>query len=83
MLLYDNNNNEVLRRLTSKCISRVVNAVPRIALPPLQVGVGVSVGCETIVHAVTNVHNDNKIFSESKWTLLSNFPMPSIVSIVR
>ena len=40
---------EVLRRLTSKCISRVVNATARIALSPLQVGIGVPVGCEPIV----------------------------------
>ena len=74
---------EVLRRLTSKCISRVVNETARIALSPFQVGIGVPVGCEAIVHAVTSVQDDNKIPSESKWTLLLDFPMLSTLSTIR
>ena len=46
---------EVLRRLTSKCISRAVRGETFRALTPLQVGVGVPVGSEAIVHAVNSV----------------------------
>ena len=63
---------EVLRRLTSKCISRAVQGEALKALTPLQVGVGVPVGCEAIVHAVNNVQNSN-INPERKWTLLLDF----------
>ena len=43
---------EVFRRLTSKCISRAVQAQAIGMLSPLQLGVGVPVGCEAIVHSV-------------------------------
>ena len=52
---------EVLRRLTSKCISRVVTAEVSGSLSPLQVGVGVPLGCEAIVHAVNSVLNDSSV----------------------
>ena len=64
---------EILRRLTSKCISRGVQAEAFCVLTPLQVGVGVPVGCEAIVHAVAHVHEDTNIHPEERWTLLLDF----------
>ena len=64
---------EILRRLTSKCISRVVQAEAFSVLTPLQVGVGVLVGCEAIVHAVAHVQEDANISPEERWTLLLDF----------
>jgi hypothetical protein len=64
---------EVLRRLTSKCISRAVRGEALRVLAPLQMGVGVSLGCEAIVHAVNSVLEDPSFKSESKWTLLLDF----------
>ena len=49
---------EVLRRLTSKCVSRAVHAECISALSPLQVGVGIPHGCEAIVHSVASLLND-------------------------
>ncbi|CAI8049956.1 hypothetical protein GBAR_LOCUS27488, partial [Geodia barretti] len=43
---------EVLRRLTSKCVSRAVRADTITTLSPLQVGVAVPGGCEAVVHSV-------------------------------
>ena len=64
---------EILRRLTSKCISRGVQAEAFCVLTPLQVGVGVPVGCEAIVHAVAHVQEDTNIHPEERWTLLLDF----------
>ena len=61
---------EILRRLTSKCISRGVQAEAFCVLTPLQVGVGVPVGCEAIVHAVAHVQEDANIHPAERWTLL-------------
>ena len=52
---------EVLRRLTLKCVSRVVYGDAVKFLTPLQLGVGISVGCEAIIHAVTSVQEDPTI----------------------
>ena len=64
---------EVLCRLTSKCISRAVKGEAFRILTPLQVRVGVLVGCESIVHAVNRVQEDFNIRLERKWTLLLDF----------
>ena len=64
---------EVLCRLTSKCISRAVRGEAFRALTPLQVGVGVAVGCEAIIHAVNCVQEDVNISPGGKWTLLLDF----------
>ena len=64
---------EVLRRLTSKCIARAVRDDAFRALTPLQVGVGIPVGCESVVHAVNHVLEDSNISSDSKWSLLLDF----------
>ena len=64
---------EILRRLTSKCISRVVQAEAFSVLTPLQVSVGVPVGCEAIVLAVAHVQEDANIHPEERWTLLLDF----------
>lgn len=64
---------EVLRRLTSKCLSRSVQADALHILAPLQVGVGVKGGCEAIVHAVTHTREDPDLPNDSRWTLLMDF----------
>ena len=52
---------EVLCRLTSKCLSHLARSEAIETLTPLQLGVGVRVGCEAIVHAVNSVHRDANI----------------------
>ena len=64
---------EVLRRLTSKCISRSVRYDAFNILSRLQLGVGVPVGCEAIVHAVARVQEDVDIPPEERWILLLDF----------
>ncbi len=64
---------EVLRRLTSKCISRSVQADALQTLTPLQVGVGVKAGCEAIVHSVSRTLEDPNIPPQERWTLLLDF----------
>ena len=64
---------EVLRRLTSKCLSRSVQKEALQTLTPLQVGVGVKGGCEAIVHAVSRTLEDPNIPPEEQWTLLLDF----------
>ena len=64
---------EVLRRLTSKCLSRAVQEVAISTLTPLQVGMGVRVGCEAIVHAVSRLLEDPSTPSDDRWTLLLDF----------
>ena len=70
---------EVLRRLTSKCLSRCVQSSAFSVLTPLQVGVGVKLGCEAIVHSV--VHTlENSSTPVGFYSLISK--MLSIVLIV-
>lgn len=64
---------EVLRRLTSKCLSRAVQVDALSTLTPLQLGVGVKVGCEAIVHSVSRVLEDPSIPSDNCWTLMLDF----------
>ena len=64
---------EVLRRLTSKCVSRAVHTDATEVLSPLQVGVGIPVGCESIVHSVVNLQEDFSIPPESRCALLVDF----------
>ena len=64
---------EVLRRLSSKCISWAVQAEAIRTLVPLQVGVGISAGCEAIVHSVTCVVEGSNISPDDCWTLLLDF----------
>ena len=64
---------EVLCRLTSKCISRAVQAQAIGILSPLQLGVGVPVGCEAIVHSLDRVLEDPRIHPDARWTLLFDF----------
>ena len=64
---------EVLRRLTSKCISRAVQPEVSRILPPLQLGVGVPAGCEAIVHAVSNVLADSTTSPADRIILLVDF----------
>ena len=49
-------------------------------LTPLQVGVGVQAGCESIVHALARVQEDSDIPPEDRWTLLWISPMLLTVS---
>ena len=64
---------EVLCRLTSKCVSRAVCGDAVKFLTPLQLGLGVSVGCEAIIHAVTSVQEDPTIQLDDRLTLLLDF----------
>ena len=64
---------EVLRCLTSKCVSRVVRAEALRIQSPLQVGISIPAGCEAIVHAVLNVQEDSSIPPENRFTLLVDF----------
>ena len=64
---------EVLHRLTSKCLSRFVQEQAFNILSPLQLGVGVRVGCEAIVHSVASTLEDPSIPSNECWTLLLDF----------
>ena len=63
---------EVFRRVVSKCVSRAVWAEATGVLSPLQVGVGVSAGCEAIVHSDSCVLEDPhmRIFSLGPQTLV-------------
>ena len=64
---------EVLRRLTSKCVSRAVQADTITTLSPLQVGVAVPGGCEAVVHSVVSLINDSTIPPDSRCFLLVDF----------
>ena len=64
---------KVLRRLTFKCVSWAVQADAIGVLSPLQVGVGIPVGCESIVHLVASLHEDPNIPLESRCSLLVDF----------
>lgn len=64
---------EVLRRLTSKCLSLLVQRSATEYLAPLQLGVGVKGGCEAIVNSVFKTLEDNDIPPSDKWILLVDF----------
>ena len=64
---------EVLRRLTSKCVSRAVHQEAVSILSPLQVGVGIPLGCESIVHSVSSFLSNPGIHSHSKCSLFVDF----------
>ena len=57
---------EVIRRLTSKCISLSVSSEAVRVLSRLQVKIGIPVGCEAIVHSVNSIPDDTSIQSECK-----------------
>ena len=71
---------EVLRRLTSKCISRSVQSEALQVLTPLQVGVGVKGGCEAVVHSVSRTLEDPNIPSLNVGPSYLIFPTPLIAS---
>ena len=64
---------EVLRRLTSKCVSRAFHSQTSSILPPLQLGVGIPAGCKAIVHAVSNMLADTAVLPTDHITLLVDF----------
>ena len=64
---------EVLRRLTSKCVTRAVLPEANNILSPLQVGVGLPGGCEAIVHSVVDVLDDHSIPPDHKHILMVDF----------
>ena len=59
----------MLHRLTSKCLSCCVQADAARVLSPTQVGVGIKVGCEAIVHSVIHTSED----TDSRWCLQLDF----------
>ena len=64
---------EVLRCLTSKCLSRTVQSDAFDVLTPLQVGVGVKAGCEAVVHSVAHILEREDLPLLSRWILLIDF----------
>ena len=64
---------EVLRWLTSKCLSRAVQPHAIDILAPLQVGVGVKAGCEAVIHSVTHILEKPDLPPLSRKTLLIDF----------
>ena len=62
-----------MRRLTSKCVSRAVHQEAVSILSPLQVGVGIPLGCESIVHSVSSFLSNPDIHSHSKCSLFVDF----------
>lgn len=71
---------EVLRRLTSKCLSWHVQHIAFDMLTPLQLGVGVKAGCEAIIHTVNSIIEDHSIPPCERWTLMLDFSNASAVS---
>ena len=63
---------EVIRRLTSKCVARAIQADAVRILSPLQVGVGIPAGCEAIVHSLSSILQGTTS-PESRCTLLVDF----------
>ena len=71
-----------LCRLVSKCIATFVHLPSCSLLVPLQLGVSVCGGCESIVHATSQLMSSFP--DEEYWTLLLDFTqMPSITSAMR
>ena len=64
---------EVLRRLTSKSLSRAVHSDAFAVLTPSQLGVGVKGGCEAVVHSVAHILDREDLPSLSRWILLIDF----------
>ena len=64
---------EVLRCLTSKCVTRAVLPEAINILSPLQVGVGLPGVCEAIVHSVVDVLEDHSIPPDHKHILMVDF----------
>ena len=53
---------EILRRLVSKAAMRVLSKKAEQLLSPLQLGIGLRGGCETVVHALREAMKDNNSF---------------------
>ena len=64
---------EVFWQFVSKCLSRYVQADALCIITFLQVGVAVKVGCEAVVHRVTQLLEDRSIPPDSRCTLLLVF----------
>ena len=64
---------EVLRRLTSKCLSWAVRSEAESLLSPLQLGVSVKAGGEAIIHAVSSFIRDPDILPDNRCCLLLDF----------
>ena len=60
---------EVLHRLTSKCLSRVIQHAASLILCPLQLGVGVQSDCQSIVYAVARLMEHSDIPPDERWVL--------------
>ena len=64
---------EVLQRLVSKCATCAVLSDSLLILSPLQVSVGISGGCDAVLHSILSIIYDTNIPSENKFTLLVDF----------
>ena len=57
----------------NKCLSQVAHLHAYNVLTPLQVKVGVEVGCEAIIHSVTHILERGYLPPQSQWILLLDF----------
>ena len=64
---------EVLRRLTSKCLSAHVLPLVKCVLPPHQVGVGTHNGAEALIHSLKLLLSNPSVATQSKCCLLLDF----------
>ena len=64
---------EVLRRLTSKCLSHAIQHAASLILCPPQLGVGIRSGYESIVHAVARLMEHSDIPPGEHWILYLDF----------
>ena len=62
---------EVLRRLTSKCLSFAACSAAFSRLAPLQLGVSVKGGCEAVIHSVSHLMSSGQ--PDQWWVLLLDF----------
>ena len=62
---------EVLRRLTSKCLSFAVRSAAFARIAPLQLGVSVKGGCEAVIHSVSHLMSSSQ--PDQRWVLLLDF----------
>ena len=64
---------EVLRRLTSKCLSAHVLPLVKCVLPPHQVGVSTHNGAEALIHSLKLLLSNPSVATQSKCCLLLDF----------
>lgn len=69
---------EVLRHLTSKCVARQVQPEAARILSPLQVGFGIPLGCEAVVHSAASLQNSSTLVTVGRYILFMDFSNLSV-----